>query len=201
MLGLTDLFVFKWIILPLLIFFGRIADVSVGTVRIIIVSRGIKFLASLLGFFEVLIWLFVVTQILQNLTNPIYYIAYAGGFAAGNYVGIWIEHKLSIGKVLLRIITSHDTDKFKAYLSKKELRFTTVEAEGSRGEVEVLLCVIARKQLPEILNVLKRHNSTAFYTIEDIRQVKETAFPPETRRLNVRKLFSRRRTFSVLKKK
>lgn len=194
-------FIFKWIIIPLLIFFGRIADVSIGTFRIIIVSRGIKFLASLLGFFEILIWLVVVSQILQNLTNPIYYLSYAAGFAAGNYVGIWIEHKLSIGKVLLRIITSHGTNKFKLYLNAQELRYTTVEAQGSRGEVEVLLCVISRKRLKEIINILKRFNPTAFYTIEDIRQVNESIYPTETRRLNAWKLFSRRRIFSILKKK
>lgn len=194
-------FILKWIIIPFLIFFGRIADVSIGTLRIIIVSRGIKFLASLLGFFEILVWLVVVSQILQNLTNPIYFIAYAGGFASGNYVGIWIEHKLSIGKVLLRIITSRGTNKFKLFLLSQELRYTTVEARSEKGDVEVLLCVVSRKRLNDVLSVLKRYNPNAFYTIEDIRQVNDSNYPVESRRLNAGKMFSRRRIFSVSKRK
>jgi uncharacterized protein YebE (UPF0316 family) len=79
--------VFKFVILPLLIFSTRICDVTLDTLRIIYVSRGLKLLAASIGFIEVLIWLFAITQIFKNLTNPIYYVAYAGGFAMGNYVG------------------------------------------------------------------------------------------------------------------
>jgi uncharacterized protein YebE (UPF0316 family) len=198
---ISDTNIFNWAVIPLLIFLSRVADVSIGTIRIITVSRGIKLLASILGFFEVLIWLIVVTQILQNLTNPIYYIAYAGGFAAGNYVGIWIEQKLSIGKVMLRVITNNDNSKFKTYLNEHKYRYTSLAAKSSNGEVEVLLNVVSRKQLKEILEILNRYNPNAFYTIEDIRQVNDNNFPPESRRLSVWNQFTRRRTSSIVKKK
>jgi hypothetical protein len=96
---------FSWVILPGLIFLARITDVSVGTVRLILVARGFKYLAPIAGFFEVLIWILVIGQIMQNLTNPVCYIAYAGGFATGNFVGLWIAEKLSLGMVLIRVIT------------------------------------------------------------------------------------------------
>ncbi len=79
---------FTYIIIPLLICLARIIDVSLGTVRIILVSKGAKIIAPILGFFEVLIWLIAIGQVMQNLTNVMNYFAYAFGFAIGNYIGI-----------------------------------------------------------------------------------------------------------------
>ncbi|MCF7794547.1 MAG: DUF5698 domain-containing protein [Candidatus Cloacimonetes bacterium] len=92
-------------ILPILIFISRIFDVSLGTLRIIFVNKGMRYLAPIIGFFEVLIWLIVISQVMQNMNSPINYIAYAAGFATGNYVGILIEQKLAMGITLIRIIT------------------------------------------------------------------------------------------------
>ena len=97
--------IFTWVIMPLLIIFARICDVSLGTIRIISIARGYKLIAPLLGFFEILIWLLAIKQIMQNLTNIFYYVAYSGGFAAGTFIGIYIEEKLAMGIFLIRIIT------------------------------------------------------------------------------------------------
>jgi len=97
--SLTISEIYALIGLPLLIFFARVCDVSLGTIRIIFISKGIKYLAPIVGFFEILIWLLAISQIMQNLTNPYYYIFYAGGFATGNLVGIILDEKLSIGTV------------------------------------------------------------------------------------------------------
>ncbi|NTU49810.1 MAG: hypothetical protein HGA87_02780 [Desulfobulbaceae bacterium] len=85
---------FTWIILPLLIFCARIADMSLDTMRIVMIGRGRKFTAAFLGFFEVSIWLLVARQVIVHLPNPLCFFAYAGGFAAGNYVGMWIERAI-----------------------------------------------------------------------------------------------------------
>lgn len=79
---------------------SRIGDVTVGTMRIIAVPKGRKLLASVLGFFEVLIWVIAITQVMRNLNNVVTYLAYAGGFALGNYIGITIEERLAIGEVV-----------------------------------------------------------------------------------------------------
>ena len=97
-IALPESHFFAWVVLPILIFLARICDVSLGTVRLIFVSRGFKYLAPVIGFFEVLIWILAMTQIMQNLTNPICYLGYAGGFATGNYIGILIAEKLSLGE-------------------------------------------------------------------------------------------------------
>ncbi|NTV83691.1 MAG: hypothetical protein HGA23_05250, partial [Bacteroidales bacterium] len=106
---LTDSPLFTWVILPLLIFFARILDVSIGTLRLIFVSKGYKFYAPMLGFFEVIIWLLAIGQIMQHLDNFLCYVAYGLGFATGNYLGIYLDEKMSLGTVLIRVVPKMDT--------------------------------------------------------------------------------------------
>ena len=108
---------FRLAVLPALVFFARIVDVSIGTMRIIYVSRGLKVVASVCGFFEVLIWLMAITQIMQALNNVIMYITYAGGFAAGNYVGILIESKSGREAVLAGCVVDATGDADIAHLA------------------------------------------------------------------------------------
>ncbi len=170
--------VFIWIILPLLIFIARILDVSIGTLRIIFVSRGMKYLAPLLGFFEVLIWLIAIGQIMQHLDNIMCYIAYAGGFAAGNYLGIIIEQKLKIGIYIVRIITQKNAAELIVFLRSKNYGITSIDAEGSQGKVNILYSIIRRKNLAHFIESIEQFNPNAFYTIEDVRFVSKGIFPP-----------------------
>ena len=119
------------IILAALIFLARLLDVTIGTIRIISVSRGRKYLASVLGFFEILIWLIAITQIMQNLTNCVYYLAYAGGFAAGNFFGICLEEKLAMGTVLIRVITKKDASALIEFLKQEKYMVTSVTSQGA----------------------------------------------------------------------
>ena len=100
---------YNWITLPLIIFFSRICDVSLGTLRHVFISKGFRKIVPLLGFFEVLIWIIVVAQVMKNLNNVACYLAWAGGFATGTYVGLWIEEKLALGLQVVRIITNQDS--------------------------------------------------------------------------------------------
>jgi uncharacterized protein YebE (UPF0316 family) len=95
---------YTWIALPLLVFLARVVDVSLGTIRIIFTSRGKKHLAPLLGFVEVFIWVSVIAEITRGAHNMAAYLAYAAGFATGNYVGMWIEERLAIGNLVVRAI-------------------------------------------------------------------------------------------------
>lgn len=163
--------VFTWVVVPLLICLARIIDVSLGTLRIILVSRGMKVVAPILGFFEILIWLFALGQIMQNLTNVTNYFAYALGFAIGNYLGISLEQKLAMGKVIVRVITGRDASELIAFLRKEDFSLTVVEAEDSTGPVHLLFTVIKRSQLPFVTMYIKRFNPRAFYSVEDVRFV------------------------------
>jgi len=168
---------FVWIIIPLLIFIARVSDVTLGTVRVIFVSKGMKYLAPVVGFFEVLIWLLAIGQIMNNLSNPACYIAYAGGFATGNYVGIIVAEKLSLGIVLLRVITQKDGGELIQSLSSEKYGVTSVEGLGAQGKVNIVFTVIPRKEILRAIEIVKNFNPAAFYTIEDISFVEEGIFP------------------------
>jgi len=168
---------FAWILLPLLIFIARVADVSLGTVRVIFITRGLKYLAPIVGFFEILIWLLAIGQIMRNLSNPVCYIAYAGGFATGNYVGIWIAEKLSLGVVLIRVITSKDASELLEYLKSADYGVTNVDAQGLAGKVQVVFTIVRRREVASVVNLIKQFNPKAFYTIEEVGFVEEGIFP------------------------
>lgn len=162
---------FTWVVVPLLICFARILDVSLGTIRIILVSRGMKFLAPILGFFEILVWLLAISQVMQNLTNMAHYFSYALGFSIGNYIGIILEEKLAIGKIAVRVVTHRNALELVDFLRSKGFSITVVDAEGSLGPVHLLLTVIRRSQLPSMASHIKHFNPKAFYTVEDVRFV------------------------------
>ncbi len=177
--------IWNYVFIPVLIVLARIIDVTIGTLRIIFVSKGLKIAAPLLGFFEVLIWLLAIGQIMQNLTNPVNYIAYATGFAIGTYIGIAVEHKIAMGISLVRVITVKDAYLLIDHLRERGQTVTALDAEGNRGPVKVIFTVVKRRQLKTIIDTIKEFNPNAFYTIEDIgfahRHVIQT--PKERRRL------------------
>ncbi|MBU0692498.1 DUF2179 domain-containing protein [bacterium] len=162
-----------WLIIPILIFLARVIDVSLGTIRVIFIARGMRFLAPFFGFFEVLIWLVVISQVFSNLTHWIYYISYATGFAAGNYVGMVLENRLAIGKAILRVITRVDAEQLANVLREKRYVLTTIDGEGREGPVKILFMVVSRAQLPGLIDLVKQYNPRAVYTIEDVRFVGE----------------------------
>lgn len=177
---------FSLIILPVLIFLARICDVSIGTLRIILVGRGHKILAPLLGFFEVLVWLIAIQQIMQNLTNIVYYLAYAAGFAAGNFVGMLIEEKIALGILIIRIITNQSAEKLVEQLRDQDYGVTSIDAAGKTGPVNVLYTVIRRSDLKNIINLINNYHPNAFYSVEDVKLVREGIFPSKANFINFR---------------
>jgi len=168
---------FTWVVLPLLIFFARIVDVSLQTLRVIFINRGLRVVAPLLGFVEVLIWLLAIGQIMRHLDNVACYLAYGAGFSTGTYVGMWIEGKLSLGMVILRVITRVAADELVEDLRHEEYGVTSLDAQGLAGPVKVLFTVLRRQDLPAVLAVVRRHNPNAFYSVEDVRFASEGTFP------------------------
>lgn len=161
----------------LLIFSARILDVSVGTVRIIALSRGKRWLATVLGFFESLIWLIAIRQIFANLTNPVAYVAYAGGFASGTYVGMVLEEKLAMGLLALRVITREDASELVRHLNVHDYGVTSVAARGASGRVRLIFSIIRRKELDRVLEIVNQYHPKAFVSISDVRAVSAGIFP------------------------
>lgn len=163
----------NYVVLPLLIFFARICDVSISTIRIIFVMGGKKLIAPILGFFEALIWLLAIGQIFSNIDNGWSYLAYAGGFASGTFVGMYIEEKLAIGKVVLRLITKEPVHEFLNFLHESNYRYSILDAQGKTGKVNVVFLVLKRDNLKPITQAVNKYHPKAFYTIEGVKQVNE----------------------------
>ncbi|MBR8537430.1 DUF2179 domain-containing protein [Carboxylicivirga sediminis] len=171
-----DSFTVTYIAIPLLIFLSRVADVTIGTLRIVFISKGLKLLAPILGFFEILIWLLAMSKVFQNLDNWLYFIAYAGGFAMGNFVGLKIEERLALGYVNIRITTQKPGTELIQNLSDAGYGVTYMNAYGSKGHVNIIYCVLKRKDITEVTQIIKKFNPKAFYTVEDIRLANSGVF-------------------------
>jgi uncharacterized protein YebE (UPF0316 family) len=171
---------YAWVILPVLIFFARICDVSMETIRVIYISRGIKYLAPVIAFFEIVIWLLAMEVVLKDLANIANFIAYALGFAMGTYVGLVIEERLSIGLVILRIITTEESeDQITLFLAQDNYGITRLDAQGSRGNVKMIITLVNRTDVPRITDFIRTVNPRAFFSVEDVRYVNEGVFRPK----------------------
>ena len=173
---ISDTWYYTWVVLPGLIFFARILDQSIGTLRLIFLSKGMKYIAPFLGFFEVIIWLLAVGQIMQHLDNWLCYVAYGAGFAMGNFIGITLEEKLSIGTSIIRVILSSESPELISALKSHNFGLTIMDAEGAKGNVKIIFSIIRRKEIPLFLKTLHDYHPMAFYTIEDVKAAKEGVF-------------------------
>ncbi len=152
------------------IFFARIIDVSLGTTRIILVSRGNRYLAPLIGFFEVFVWITVISTAIRSLNTWGGYIVYAGGFAMGNYVGMLLEAKIGIGYQNLRIITSKVVSALPMVLREEGYGVTAVNGQGLAGPVNIIYTVVPKKKVEKVIEIVKMFEPKAFVTIEDIKE-------------------------------
>jgi uncharacterized protein YebE (UPF0316 family) len=171
---------YNWIILPFLIFISRVFDVSLGTLRHAFISKGYRTIVPIISFFEVLVWIIVVAQVMKNLNNVACYIAFAGGFAAGTYVGMIIEERLALGLQVIRVITNLNCDDLVEKLRKENHGITVLNGEGATGPVKIIFMIVKRKNVRNVVGVVRNHNPTAFYSIEDIKSVRKGVFTPYT---------------------
>jgi Uncharacterized protein conserved in bacteria len=167
--------IYPWL-LPVVIFFGRICDVTLGTLRIIFVSKGERYKAPIVGFFEVFIWVVIISQIFSHANSLASYLAYAAGYAAGNYVGILVENKIAFGFQLLRVYTKQDCGELVRSLNKMNVGATVLKGEGAISHVHIIEIVISRKSQQSVLSEVIKHDPSAFYIIEDVRYKQKGIF-------------------------
>lgn len=177
---------FQYLLMPLLVFLARICDVSLCTVRLILLYRGQRAIAPLIGFVEALIWLLAIRQIMANLTNPFVYIGFAAGFAMGNYVGIILEEKLAVGLEVVRIISKSDAFELVNSLAAEGYGTTSMDAHGSTGKVQIIFTIVPRRHHKRVIGLIKKFNPRAFYTVEDVKSASEGVFPLRVNMFNKR---------------
>jgi uncharacterized protein YebE (UPF0316 family) len=167
----------KSLVLPFLVFLAELCVVTLFTLRIIFISRGMKILAPIVGFFEVTIWLFAIAQVMQNLQDPRSFLAFAGGFTLGNLLGMLIEKRLALGKVVIRTITIKDVSPLVNEFWEATYGVTVIDGAGARGPVKVVLTVVPRKELDAVIAIIRRFDPGAFYSVDDLQEVAQGTFP------------------------
>jgi len=183
---------YAWVILPVLIFFSRICDVTLGTIRIIFISRGLRKYAPLLGFFEVLIWIVVIGQLVQHLHSVTAFLFYAGGFACGNFIGMWVEDRLAFGTSIIRIILSENGNELAQKIHDAGFGVTRVDAHGATGPVLIIYTIVKRHDTNKVLSIIHSEAPEAFVTIDEVRSIEKGFFPPGT--VHTINLFSGRKS-------
>ena len=178
---------FTYFVLPFLIFIARICDVTIGTVRIVMVSKGQKMWAPVLGFFEILIWLLAISRIFENLDNWVCYFAYALGYATGNYFGLILEERLAMGIVRIQIITRKTARELIQKMKTSGYGVTYHDAKGGSEDVSIIYSIINRNELYKVVDQIKIYNPNAFYSIEDVRFVSHGIMPLKTITKRLRK--------------
>jgi uncharacterized protein YebE (UPF0316 family) len=174
---LSDFDWYVWIGLPLLIFLARVFDVSLGTMRIIFTSRGMRNLAPVLGFFETFVWIVAVSSLVKHAQNIAAFVGYAGGFATGTFVGMLLENKLAVGTITVRAIIRRDPVELIHNLLQAGFGITTVDGHGSTGDVKIIYTTVKRADLPAVIDIFHRTLPGAFLSMEEVRSTEQGVFP------------------------
>lgn len=159
--------------LALLVFLAETTVVTLSTVRTIFIARGWKGLAPVLGFFEVSIWLFAIGKVMQNLTSPACYLAFASGFSLGNFLGILIEKVLALGSVVVHAATKKEAAELVGRLRSAGFGVTRLDGRGGKGPVQVVFTAVPRRELEQVLRIVREFDPQAFYAVHDLQAAAE----------------------------
>lgn len=153
---------------PYLIFLARILDVSIGTVRLVMIIDGRRFVAAILGFVEVLVWVLAVGSAIKHLDHAGAVFGYAGGFAAGVYVGMLLEDRIKLGFRVVRAINHDRSVNLASALRERGFRATRVEGEGRDGPVELVFSAVKRRRLQALTDAIRSVAPSAMVTVERV---------------------------------
>lgn len=164
-------------LLLLYVFVARALDVSIGTMRTILMVRGCRVAAGALGFFEIMIWLTAVSGVLSDSLTIPKVLAYSSGFAAGNVLGIMLEQKLAFGSQLIRLSSPRRNGAVAAGLRLAGLPVTQMAGWGEHGEVSLCQVIVPRAKTPQVLRIACRIDEDLAYSVEDLRQASLVPLP------------------------
>ncbi len=156
-------------VLPFLIFLLRVGDMSLDTLRVLFVIRARKGFAWALGFAQSAIWVLAISNVLAHLDNPLNLLGYAAGFATGNVVGMWIEERLALGHVDVRVISSRRGAAVAEALRSAGFAVTEFSGRGKDGTVTILNCSVRRREVGRVEKHVAGVDPEAFVTVEEVR--------------------------------
>ena len=161
-------------LLYIIIFFAKIIEVSISTIRLVFINKGERVKGAVLGFIEILIWLIVVSSVLNNITeDPIKVFIYAAAFALGNYLGVTIESKIAVGLASIQVVVNKESGEILADILREQgYGVTIIEGKGINESIKNLLFIqLNRKKISEAVKVIKHHNPEAYITVNDIKSM------------------------------
>ncbi|HEY3295512.1 MAG TPA: DUF5698 domain-containing protein [bacterium] len=159
-----------WLLLTA-VFLSRIADQTLDTFRTISIFRGYRFLAALMGFLTVLIWINVAGQVITNLSSNWYLsVVYAAGFAAGQATGLWVEGRIALGHQFVRILARQEVG-IAEKLWEQGYSMTELDGHSKAGPIDVVFVVVKRQKVRELCKLINQLDPEAFFTVEEIKQV------------------------------
>lgn len=155
-----------------LIFCLRVSDMTLDTLRVLVMMRGKKSIAWILGLFQSLIFVLAISSVLRNLDNPLNILGYASGFATGVLVGMIIEERLALGHVQISIVSPRRGAAIAERLREEGFALTEIPARGKDGMVSLLSCSVLRKNVDRVQRIVNEVDESAFITAEDVRPVR-----------------------------
>ena len=156
---------------PLVVFLLRVTDVSMATLRMLLIMRGRRFLAPMIGFFEILIWVTAIGIVVQHLQSPLHVIGYAAGFASGSFLGLLLEERLALGLATVRAVVRSGGPELSAELRAAGFGVTEMVGRGKEGAVEVLYSVLPRRRVPDALKLIDAGAPDSFVVVDEPRRV------------------------------
>ena len=150
----------------LIIFSLRLADQSLGTMRSLLVAKNKPIYAALIGLVESAIWIVAISQVVKDIDDPILIGSYAAGFAAGTILGSYIERIVGVGNIVIRVFSPANSPSVAESLREDGYGVTIIDGEGKDGPVKIYLCVIPRRKLKLVLNMIERINANSFITTD-----------------------------------
>jgi uncharacterized protein YebE (UPF0316 family) len=157
---------------PLIVFLLRLTDVSMATIRMLLIMRNQRVLAPIIGFFEILIWVMAIGIVVQHLQSPLHVIGYAAGFAAGSFLGLTLEERLALGVASVRTVVRSGGAALATELRDAGFGVTELIGRGRDGEVDVLLSVLPRRQVRRALGLIEAGAPDSFVVVDEPRRVR-----------------------------
>lgn len=160
--------------LYLIIFFAKIVEVSISTIRLVYINKGERVIGAILGFVEIMIWLLVVSSVLNNITeDPFKILAYAAGFSLGNFMGVTIESKIAVGLSSIQVVVNEEAGEILAEILRDEsYGVTIIDGRGRDDSKKTLLFIqLKRKKIPEAVKIIKQSAPDAYITVNDIKSM------------------------------
>ncbi|MBH1942339.1 DUF2179 domain-containing protein [Mobilitalea sibirica] len=157
------------------IFFGKILEVTISTLRLVLINRGEKIKGSIIAVFDIIIWLFITGTVLEGFQDDILrVIVFALAFAVGNYMGSWLEEKLAFGMCSIQVIVS-DGEKsagLAGILRENNFAVTILEGKGKDGPRQIMYLHLTRKRIPQAIEIIKSRIENAVIVVNDVKAVR-----------------------------